>query len=71
MTVPVGIPDGFIVTPNGELFVAAGDGVRHYSAGGDLLGVMEIPNGAVNLTRHGNILHVTADTAIYRAVIGG
>ena len=69
ITVPVGIPDGFVTSPNGELFVAAGDGVRHYSSSGELLDLMAIPNGAVNLTLSDGILYITADTAIYRATI--
>ncbi|MDG2273088.1 MAG: SMP-30/gluconolactonase/LRE family protein [Halioglobus sp.] len=67
LQVPVGIPDGVVTSPNGDLFVAAGDGVRHYSDEGKFLGLMAIENGAVNLTLVNGVLYITADTAIYRA----
>ncbi|MEO1017089.1 MAG: SMP-30/gluconolactonase/LRE family protein [Pseudomonadota bacterium] len=69
LSVPEGIPDGFITTPNGDLWVAAGDGVRRYTAEGEFLELLPIENGAVNLTRDGNVLYITADTAIWRAEI--
>ena len=70
LQVPIGIPDGIVTSPNGDLFVAAGDGVRHYSDEGKFLGLMAIENGAVNLTLVEGVLYITADTAIYRAKVG-
>ena len=69
LQVPLGIPDGIVTAPNGDLFVAAGDGVRHYSDEGKFLGLMAIENGAVNLTLVNDLLYITADTAIYRAKV--
>ncbi|MCL1127015.1 SMP-30/gluconolactonase/LRE family protein [Shewanella surugensis] len=69
LQVPTGIPDGFVVTPNNELWVAAGDGVRHYSSAGKLLDKIPIPQGAINLTMGHQVLYVTADTAIYHIAL--
>ena len=69
LEVPVGIPDGVVTSPNGDLFVAAGDGVRHYSDDGKFLRLLAIENGAVNLTLVDGVLYITADTAIYRATV--
>ena len=67
LSVPVGIPDGFIVTePDGELWVAAGDGLRRYSADGSPIELLSIPGGAFNVARDGDVLYSTADTAIWR-----
>lgn len=66
LKVPVGIPDGFIVTKNNELWVAAGDGIRHYSNTGKLLDEISIPQGAINLTFGNHTLYITADSAIYQ-----
>lgn len=69
-SVPVGIPDGFIVTEDGDLWVGAGDGVRRYTADGTFVELLPIPEtGAVNLTRDGERLYITADTAIWTAAI--
>lgn len=70
LSVPVGIPDGFIVTePHGHLWVAAGDGVRRYAPDGTLIEVFPIEGGAFNLVRHGDVVFSTADTAIWRTKI--
>lgn len=72
LAVPVGIPDGFIVTkPHGNLWVAAGDGVRLYSSDGMLIEMFPIDRGAFNVARHGDTVYSTADTAIWRTRIDG
>ncbi|MEM9243607.1 MAG: SMP-30/gluconolactonase/LRE family protein [Pseudomonadota bacterium] len=69
-TVSPGIPDGFIILPNGQLYVAAGDGIHHYAPNGRLIDIIKIPGGAVNLTPCNGYLYITADKAIYRSKLG-
>ena len=70
LSVPVGIPDGFIVTqPHGNLWVAAGDGVRHYSSDGGLIEFFPIKGGAFNVVHQGNTVFSTTDTAIWRTEV--
>jgi gluconolactonase len=66
LSVPVGIPDGFIVTEDGNLWVAAGDGLRQYAANGELIEHYPVEGGVFNVTRHGDDLYHTANTAIWR-----
>jgi len=67
LSVPVGIPDGFIVTaPAGDIWVGAGDGLRHYGADGALKAVHDSAGPVFNLTQHGNAIYSTADTAVWR-----
>ena len=71
LSVPVGIPDGFIVTaPDYDLWVGAGDGLRHYRANGTLKALYPEGGPVFNVTRHGNIVYSTADTAIWQTRIG-
>lgn len=69
LSVPEGIPDGFIVTEDGDLWVAAGDGLRRYSADGEFIELYPVEGGIFNVTQHGNELFLTADTAIWRTVV--
>jgi len=70
LSVPVGIPDGFIVTkPDGNLWVAAGDGVRLYSSDGKLIKKFPIEGGAFNVVEHDGKIYSTADTAIWKTEI--
>ena len=69
-SVPVGIPDGFIVVaPGGDLWVAAGDGLRHYTGAGVFIALYPVDGGVVDLTRHGDTLYSTANTAIWQTKI--
>ncbi|MBW8639423.1 SMP-30/gluconolactonase/LRE family protein [Hoeflea sp. WL0058] len=70
LSVPVGIPDGFITrTSDGHLFVAAGDGLRQYTPEGEFVALFPIPGGAFNVTAYGDAYFSTADTAIWRTEI--
>lgn len=69
-SVPVGIPDGLITTAeDGHLWVAAGDGLRRYTPAGELVELFPVPKGVFNVTRYGDALYSTADTAIWRTGI--
>jgi gluconolactonase len=61
-------PDGIKVDGDGHVYVSARDAVRVYSPAGELLNELVVP-GAVNFTFAGNVLFITADTAIWAAVI--
>ena len=64
-------PDGLAVDAAGRLYVSAADGVRILDTGGDQIGLIAVP-GAVNFTfggAGGDILFVTADDAIWAAVL--
>jgi gluconolactonase len=65
---PPGHPDGIKVDEQGRVYVSARDAVRVYSPAGELLNELVVP-GAVNLAFGGNVLFITADTAIWAAVI--
>ncbi|MEZ5786228.1 MAG: SMP-30/gluconolactonase/LRE family protein [Xanthobacteraceae bacterium] len=70
LSVPVGIPDGFVVTaPSGDFWVGAGDGLRHYSADGTFKTLYPAGGPVFNVTSHGNIVYSTADTAIWQTRI--
>lgn len=70
LSVPVGIPDGFVVTaPSGDFWVGAGDGLRHYSADGTFKALYPAGGPVFNVTSHGNIVYSTADTAIWQTHI--
>jgi gluconolactonase len=66
-----GIPDGLTVDITGRLYVSCAEGVRVLTPDGRLLGRIRLP-GAVNLTfggPEGNHLYITADTAVWVAVL--
>ena len=66
-----GFPDGIKVDRAGRLYVSSFSGVQVFSPDGDLLGEVQLP-GAVNFTfggRDRNLLFITADTAIWVAVL--
>lgn len=63
-----GVPDGFRVDTEGNLWTSAADGVHCYSKDGNLLGKLRIPEKVSNLTFGGNInkrLYITATTSVY------
>src|SRR5215218_208673 len=65
-------PNGLAFSPDEDvLYVCAADGVRILDTGGDQIGLIAVP-GAVNFTfggAGGDILFVTADDAIWAAVL--
>lgn len=63
-----GVPDGFRLDANGYLYITAHDGVQVYSAAGELLGKIFVPEIAANCTfggRDKNILFIAATSSIY------
>lgn len=66
-----GFPDGIKVDSAGRVYASASSGVQVFNPGGDLIGEIKLP-GAVNFTFGGlgrNLLFITADTAIWAAVL--
>ena len=66
-----GFPDGLKVDSAGRVYVSAASGVQVFNPSGDLIGEIRLP-GAVNFTfggADGNILYITADTAIWAATL--
>lgn len=66
-----GFPDGMKVDTDGRVYVSATSGVLIFSAPGDLIGEIRVPD-AVNFTFGGpdhNVLFITADTAVWVAVL--
>jgi gluconolactonase len=61
-------PDGVKVDRDGRAYVSAPDAVRVYSPDGDRLEQLAVP-GAVNFAFGGEMLFITADTAIWAAVL--
>lgn len=75
-TIDNGVPDGFRVDINGNVWTSAGDGVHCFSAEGKLLGKILVPQTVANVTFGGprrNRLFITATRslyAVYTATIG-
>jgi gluconolactonase len=66
-----GFPDGIKVDGAGRIYVSSPDGVLVLDSGGELLGGIPVP-GAVNFAWGGpdrNVLFITADTAVWAAVL--
>jgi gluconolactonase len=66
-----GFPDGIKVDGDGRVYASAFSGVQVFDPSGDLVGELHLP-GAVNFTfggPGGNVLFITADTAIWAAVL--
>jgi len=63
-----GLPDGFRVDVNGNVWTSAGDGVHCFSPDGALLGKIFVPQTVANLTFGGprkNRLFITATKSLY------
>jgi gluconolactonase len=63
-----GVPDGFRVDTDGNLWIAAGDGVHCYSAQGELLGKILTPETVANVTFGGaqrNRLFIAATSSLH------
>jgi gluconolactonase len=75
-TIDTGVPDGFRVDIDGNVWTSAGDGVHCFSAEGKLLGKILVPQTVANVTFGGprrNRLFITATRslyAVYTATIG-
>jgi gluconolactonase len=64
-------PDGLKTDREGRLYASSAGGVQVLDPSGNLIGEIDLP-GAVNFTfggRERNILYITADTAIWAAVL--
>ena len=67
------MPDGFRLDTEGNLWTSAQDGVHCYSAGGDLLGRIRLPQMVSNLTFGGPRRHrlfITSTHALYSVFVG-
>jgi gluconolactonase len=65
---PVGLFDGFRVDEAGNVWTSAGDGVRCYEPGGDLIGTIRVPDPVANVCFGGparNRLFICATGAVY------
>lgn len=63
-----GLPDGFRIDTNGNLWTSAGDGVHCFAPDGTLLGKILVPQTVANLTFGGpkkNRLFITATRSLY------
>ena len=70
-TVSPGFPDGLKVDSEGRIYVSSFSGVQVFTPYGDPVGEISLP-GAVNFTFGGprrNVLFITADDAIWAAVL--
>jgi gluconolactonase len=66
-----GFPDGIKVDADGRVYASSFSGVQVFDAHGELIGEIRLP-GAVNFTfggRDRNVLFITADTAVWAAVL--
>jgi gluconolactonase len=64
-------PDGVKVDTEGRIYASSRDGIQILAPSGELLGEIDLP-GAVNFTfggANGSTLYITADTAIWAAVL--
>ncbi|HVE10354.1 MAG TPA: SMP-30/gluconolactonase/LRE family protein [Paraburkholderia sp.] len=67
-----GVPDGFRVDVDGNLWVAAGDGVHCFDASGKLIGKIRTPETVANVTFGGakrNRLFIAATSALYAVFV--
>ena len=67
-----GLPDGFRVDTEGNIWTSAGDGVHCYSPEGELLGKIHVPETVANVAFGGprrNRLFITATTSLYSVFV--
>lgn len=67
-TITPGVPDGFRLDVNGYLYISSKDSIQVYSAGGDLLGKIMVPEIIANCTFGGpnkDRLFIAASTSVY------
>jgi gluconolactonase len=68
-----GIPDGFRVDVDGNIWTSAADGVHCITAEGELIGKVRIPETVANLVFGGhkrNRLLITAGSTLYSLFLG-
>ena len=68
-----GLPDGFRLDTDGNLWTSAGDGVHCYAPDGALLGKIHIPETTANVAFGGprrNRLFIAATTSLYAVFVG-
>jgi len=67
-----GLPDGFRLDTDGNLWTSAGDGIHCYAPDGTILGKIKIPEVVANLTFGGprrNRLFITATSSLYAVYV--
>ncbi len=67
-TVSPGLPDGFRVDCDGNVWTSSGDSVQVFAPDGALLGKISVPEKVGNLTfggTHGSTLFIVASTSLY------
>ena len=67
-TISPGVPDGFRLDVNGYLYISSHDSIQVYSAGGDLLGKIMVPEIIANCTFGGpnkDRLFIAASSSVY------
>ena len=67
-----GIFDGFRLDEDGNVWTSAGDGVRCYEPGGDLIGIIHVPDPVANVCFGGpvrNRLFICATGAVYAVYV--
>lgn len=72
-TINPGVPDGFRVDTDGNIWTSAADGVHCYSPAGELLGKILVPETVANVTFGGprrNRLFIAASTSLYSVSLG-
>jgi gluconolactonase len=68
-----GVPDGFRVDTEGNIWTSAGDGVHCYAPDGALIGKIHLPEVCTNLTFGGpkrNRLFMTTASSLYAVYVG-
>ena len=63
-----GIPDGFRVDTDGNIWTSAGDGVQCFTSSGDLIGKVRVPEKVANVAFGGparNRLYICGHTSLY------
>ena len=67
-----GVPDGFRLDVEGNLWISCGDGIVCVAADGTPLGKIKVPQAVANLTFGGpkrNRLFITATTSVYSIIV--
>jgi gluconolactonase len=74
--IDTGLPDGFRVDTEGNIWTSAGGGVNCYNSSGALLGRIKVPGEGVMVSNlcfggeRGNRLFITATKAVYSVFVG-